>query len=150
MSGIFARAMIGNAVSFYHVNQAHSTEASNGAEATNVDNSDATVTIWPTLYNDWVVCAISTNNLTITPGPGQTQRQNVSSALGPGTGAMTRELIKRGIAPERMVAIEWDANFARTIAAEFPGVGHAESARNGGHVPAARGPARSVLLQAAG
>src|SRR5579872_6918424 len=41
--------------------------------------------------------------------------------LGPGTGSMTRELIKRGIAPERMVAIEWDANFARTIAAEFPG-----------------------------
>ena len=42
--------------------------------------------------------------------------------LGPGTGSMTRELIARGIAPERMVAIEWDANFAKTIAAEFPGV----------------------------
>ena len=42
--------------------------------------------------------------------------------LGPGTGSMTRELLKRGIAAERMVAIEWDANFARTIAAEFPGV----------------------------
>ena len=42
--------------------------------------------------------------------------------LGPGTGSMTRELLKRGIAPERMVAIEWDPNFARTIAAEFPGV----------------------------
>src|SRR5437588_10558073 len=40
--------------------------------------------------------------------------------LGPGTGSMTRELIKRGIAPERMVAIEWDANFAKSIAAEFP------------------------------
>jgi phosphatidylethanolamine/phosphatidyl-N-methylethanolamine N-methyltransferase len=37
--------------------------------------------------------------------------------LGPGTGSMTRELIARGIAPERMVAIEWDANFAKTIAA---------------------------------
>lgn len=42
--------------------------------------------------------------------------------LGPGTGSMTRELLKRGIAPGRMIAIEWDANFARTIAAEFPGV----------------------------
>jgi phosphatidylethanolamine/phosphatidyl-N-methylethanolamine N-methyltransferase len=40
--------------------------------------------------------------------------------LGPGTGSMTRELLKRGIAAERMVAIEWDANFARTMAAEFP------------------------------
>jgi phosphatidylethanolamine/phosphatidyl-N-methylethanolamine N-methyltransferase len=42
--------------------------------------------------------------------------------LGPGTGSMTRELLARGIAPERMVAIEWDANFAKTIASEFPGV----------------------------
>ena len=42
--------------------------------------------------------------------------------LGPGTGSMTRELLARGIAPDRMVAIEWDANFAKTIAAEFPGV----------------------------
>lgn len=41
--------------------------------------------------------------------------------LGPGTGSMTRELLARGIAPERMVLIEWDANFARTIAGEFPG-----------------------------
>lgn len=42
--------------------------------------------------------------------------------LGPGTGSMTRELLARGIAPERMIAIEWDADFARAIAAEFPGV----------------------------
>src|SRR5579872_1196110 len=42
--------------------------------------------------------------------------------LGPGTGSMTRELIARGIAPDRIVAIEWDANFARTIAADLPGV----------------------------
>ncbi len=42
--------------------------------------------------------------------------------LGPGTGSMTRELLARGITPERMVLIEWDPNFARTIAAEFPGV----------------------------
>lgn len=42
--------------------------------------------------------------------------------LGPGTGSMTRELLTRGIAAERMVAIEWDANFARTMAAEFPDI----------------------------
>ncbi len=35
---------------------------------------------------------------------------------------MTRELIARGISPDRMVAIEWDANFAKAIGAEFPGV----------------------------
>jgi phosphatidylethanolamine/phosphatidyl-N-methylethanolamine N-methyltransferase len=49
-------------------------------------------------------------------------RQGPVLELGPGTGSMTRELIARGISPERMVAIEWDANFAKTIAAEFPGV----------------------------
>jgi phosphatidylethanolamine/phosphatidyl-N-methylethanolamine N-methyltransferase len=49
-------------------------------------------------------------------------RQGPVLELGPGTGSMTRELLARGIAPERMVAIEWDANFAKTIAAEFPGV----------------------------
>ena len=42
--------------------------------------------------------------------------------LGPGTGSMTRELLARGIAPERMVAIEWDANFAKAIAREFQGI----------------------------
>jgi phosphatidylethanolamine/phosphatidyl-N-methylethanolamine N-methyltransferase len=42
--------------------------------------------------------------------------------LGPGTGAMTRELLARGISPDRMVAIEWDANFAKALAAEFCGV----------------------------
>ena len=49
-------------------------------------------------------------------------RQGPVLELGPGTGSMTRELIARGIPPDRMVAIEWDANFAKTIAAEFPGV----------------------------
>jgi phosphatidylethanolamine/phosphatidyl-N-methylethanolamine N-methyltransferase len=42
--------------------------------------------------------------------------------LGPGTGSMTRELLARGIAPDRMVAIEWDANFAKAIAKDFPGI----------------------------
>lgn len=42
--------------------------------------------------------------------------------LGPGTGSMTRELIARGIAPERMVAIEWDRHFAKALADEFPAI----------------------------
>ncbi len=49
-------------------------------------------------------------------------REGAVLELGPGTGSMTRELIARGISPDRMVAIEWDANFAKAIAAEFPGV----------------------------
>jgi phosphatidylethanolamine/phosphatidyl-N-methylethanolamine N-methyltransferase len=42
--------------------------------------------------------------------------------LGPGTGAMTREILARGISPARMVVIEYDPEFARQIADGFPGV----------------------------
>ncbi len=40
--------------------------------------------------------------------------------LGPGTGSMTRELLARGIAADRMVAIEWDGHFAKALAEDFP------------------------------
>ena len=42
--------------------------------------------------------------------------------LGPGTGVATDALIARGIAPERITAIEYDANFAQLVAARFPRV----------------------------
>src|SRR5579885_907196 len=42
--------------------------------------------------------------------------------LGPGTGVGTAALIERGIAPERIVAVEYDPTFARLIASRFPGV----------------------------
>lgn len=40
--------------------------------------------------------------------------------LGPGTGVATAALIARGIAPERIVAVEYDEDFARMVAARFP------------------------------
>ena len=40
--------------------------------------------------------------------------------LGPGTGVVTEALIERGIAPERIVAIEYDRDFARRVASRFP------------------------------
>jgi phosphatidylethanolamine/phosphatidyl-N-methylethanolamine N-methyltransferase len=42
--------------------------------------------------------------------------------LGPGTGVVTEALIARGIAPERITAIEYDAHFATMVAERFPGV----------------------------
>ncbi|HTP77495.1 MAG TPA: rRNA adenine N-6-methyltransferase family protein [Rhizomicrobium sp.] len=42
--------------------------------------------------------------------------------LGPGTGVATAALIARGIAPERITAVEYDAGFARLIAARFAGI----------------------------
>jgi phosphatidylethanolamine/phosphatidyl-N-methylethanolamine N-methyltransferase len=42
--------------------------------------------------------------------------------LGPGTGAVTRALLERGIHPDRLLLIEQDANLVRRLRGEFPGV----------------------------
>ncbi|HEX4533711.1 MAG TPA: rRNA adenine N-6-methyltransferase family protein [Rhizomicrobium sp.] len=42
--------------------------------------------------------------------------------LGPGTGVVTEALIERGVAPERITAIEYDADFAKLVAQRFPKV----------------------------
>lgn len=43
--------------------------------------------------------------------------------LGPGTGAVTAALLNRGILPERLLAIEYNPDFAEHIRGRFPGVG---------------------------
>jgi phosphatidylethanolamine/phosphatidyl-N-methylethanolamine N-methyltransferase len=42
--------------------------------------------------------------------------------LGPGTGSITREILRRGIRPDRLTVIEFDPEFAKEIAARFGGV----------------------------
>ena len=42
--------------------------------------------------------------------------------LGPGTGVVTEALIERGIAPDRIVAVEFDPDFCRHLVERFPGV----------------------------
>jgi len=42
--------------------------------------------------------------------------------LGPGTGVVTEALIERGIAPERITAIEYDPDFANLVQKRFPKV----------------------------
>ena len=42
--------------------------------------------------------------------------------LGPGTGVVTAALIARGVAPERITAIEFDAKFVDLVAQRFPRV----------------------------
>jgi phosphatidylethanolamine/phosphatidyl-N-methylethanolamine N-methyltransferase len=41
--------------------------------------------------------------------------------IGPGTGAVTQVLIDRGIRPDRLVLIEYDADFCRLLEERFPG-----------------------------
>jgi len=42
--------------------------------------------------------------------------------LGPGTGPVTEALIRRGIAPERLILVEFNPDFCRLLARRFPGV----------------------------
>jgi phosphatidylethanolamine/phosphatidyl-N-methylethanolamine N-methyltransferase len=42
--------------------------------------------------------------------------------LGPGTGVVTAAMIARGIAPERITAVEYNRDFAAMVAARYPGV----------------------------
>ncbi len=42
--------------------------------------------------------------------------------LGPGTGSLTRGILERGIAPERLTLIEYDAELTKALAGRFPGV----------------------------
>ncbi len=41
--------------------------------------------------------------------------------LGPGTGPVTQALLARGIAPERLVLVEYDPGFCHLLARKFPG-----------------------------
>ena len=42
--------------------------------------------------------------------------------IGPGTGAVTEVLIDRGVPPERLVCLEYDADFCRLLQKRFPGL----------------------------
>lgn len=42
--------------------------------------------------------------------------------LGPGTGVVTQALIERGIAPERIVSIEYNGDFCSLLRQRYPGV----------------------------
>ena len=42
--------------------------------------------------------------------------------LGPGTGVITREILLRGLAPEKLVSIEYSKSFYNDLVQNFPGV----------------------------
>ncbi len=42
--------------------------------------------------------------------------------LGPGTGVVTRALLKRGIEPGRLILVEFDPDFCALLGARFPGL----------------------------
>lgn len=42
--------------------------------------------------------------------------------LGPGTGVVTRALLERGVAPERIVAVEFNPEFCTILGERYPGI----------------------------
>ena len=49
-------------------------------------------------------------------------RDGIVIELGPGTGPVTEALLAAGVAPERLVLIEYDGDFCRRLRERFPGV----------------------------
>jgi len=41
--------------------------------------------------------------------------------LGPGTGAVTEAIVRRGVAPERLILVEFDRDFCKLLEKRFPG-----------------------------
>lgn len=62
----------------------------------------------------WLARAIAAQIDPAQPGP--------VLELGPGTGALTRGILARGVAQERLTVIEYDPDLAKSIAAQFVGV----------------------------
>ncbi|MCW5714511.1 MAG: methyltransferase domain-containing protein [Bauldia sp.] len=42
--------------------------------------------------------------------------------LGPGTGVVTRALLEKGVAPARIIAVEFNPDFCRIVGERYPGV----------------------------
>ncbi|MEP3264788.1 MAG: methyltransferase domain-containing protein [Hyphomicrobiales bacterium] len=42
--------------------------------------------------------------------------------IGPGTGSVTRALLKHGVAPERLIALEYNTEFFELIGSQFPDI----------------------------
>lgn len=91
-----------SAVSFFNAHQTVPYESASSATATNVGAADATVTVNTIADGDWTVDVVATDDAAITVGAGQTQRSNVTGALG--SGAMSTEGAKT---PAGSVTMSW-------------------------------------------
>lgn len=47
---------------------------------------------------------------------------NLVLELGPGTGAITKAILERGVKPENLVSVEYSRDFVERLTADFPGV----------------------------
>jgi hypothetical protein len=131
---------VGNASSFTGIHQTSPTEGAADASALNVGAADATVDVTTVADNDWVIDNVATSDTTITVGAGQTQRNNVSGALG--SGAMSTEGPKT---PAGAVTMSWtDVGAAATWTIVAVALRPVTAAALGGDVYSGRGIARGI------
>src|SRR6476620_6873435 len=66
--------------------------------------------------------------------------------LGPGTGVITKAILERGIAPEKLYSIEYSADFVEHLVDQFPGVNIIEG--DAFNLDATLGESRSLTFDA--
>lgn len=68
--------------------------------------------------------------------------------LGPGTGAVTRALLRHGVEPERLLLVERDAHFCHLLHGRFPGVRvvHGDAGKLGGLIRDMGSPRVSAIV----
>lgn len=100
----------------------HRMQKANGARASLVDNARF-IRQW--IANPRLIGAVSPSGRALArtmAGFVDLNRDGPIVELGPGTGPVTQALLARGVAPDRLVLVEYESRFCHLLAERFPGV----------------------------
>jgi phosphatidylethanolamine/phosphatidyl-N-methylethanolamine N-methyltransferase len=100
----------------------HRMQKANGARASLVDNARF-IRQW--IENPRLIGAVSPSGRALArtmAGFVDLNRDGPIVELGPGTGPVTQALLARGVAPDRLVLVEYESRFCHLLAERFPGV----------------------------
>jgi len=100
------------------------------SSGSSVEKAEKMVTEWLCFFKSWVNDPVSTGSIL----PSGTHLANSMASileagsnirvleLGPGTGAITRAILERGIQPENLLAIEYSRDLTYGFRQKFPGI----------------------------
>ncbi len=100
----------------------HRMQKAHGARASLADNARF-IRQW--IENPRLIGAVSPSGRALAKamaGFVELDRDGPIVELGPGTGPVTQALLARGVAPERLVLVEYESRFCHLLAERFPGV----------------------------
>ncbi len=100
----------------------HRMQKAHGARASLADNARF-IRQW--IENPRLIGAVSPSGRALAKamaGFVELDREGPIVELGPGTGPVTQALLARGVAPERLVLVEYESRFCHLLAERFPGV----------------------------